>query len=472
LTAVTPPHVPHLILGAGPTGLGAAWRLNELGRDDWLLLEAADHAGGLASSFVDDHGFTWDVGGHVQFSHYAYFDAVMDALLGADGWLEHPRASWIRLRDRFIPYPFQNNLHRLPEPERARCLAGLEEVARRSATAAPENFRDWIHATMGAGIAEVFMLPYNFKVWAWPPEMLGTGWMGDRVAPPDLARVREAIAAQRDDVSWGPNKTFRFPRRGGTGAVWRACAGRLPAERVRFGHAVTAIDLGARRVTTHAGGTFTYDRLITTLPLDQLLRRAGEERFAPLVAAGLLYSSSNIVGLGLRGWPSDELAAKSWIYFPEENCPFYRATIFSNYSPHNVPDPARFWSLMCEISESPRKPVRPEALVEETVAGALATGLIGRREEIVSTWTYRAPHGYPTPALGRDRALGEILPFLEARGVYSRGRFGLWKYEVSNQDHAFMQGVELVERLVSGRAEMTAFDPNFANSRKHAWVGE
>ena len=462
------PHVPHLILGAGPTGLGAAWRLNELGRDDWLLLEAADHPGGLASSYLDEQGFTWDVGGHVQFSHYDYFDALMDTLLGEDGWLQHPRESWIWMRDRFIPYPFQNNLHRLPEAEAARCLAGLEEAARRPG-AAPANFREWILATMGPGIAEIFQLPYNFKVWAWPPELLGTGWMADRVAVPDLARIRANIAARRDSLGWGPNTTFRFPRRGGTGAVWRACAERLPAERLRFGHAVTALDLAAKRVTTNTGATFSYDRLITTLPLDELLRRAGEERFAAPAAAGLVYSSSNIVGLGLRGRPREELASKSWIYFPEENCPFYRATIFSNYSPQNVPDPARFWSLMCEVSESPRKPVRPGTLVEETIAGALATRLIASRDEIVSTWTHRAAHGYPTPALGRDGALAEILPFLEERGVYSRGRFGLWKYEVSNQDHSFMQGVEVVERLLSGRAEMTAFDPARANRGKHAW---
>ncbi|HEX6213166.1 MAG TPA: NAD(P)-binding protein, partial [Vicinamibacterales bacterium] len=66
-----------VIIGAGPTGLGAAWRLHELGHHNWVLYESTDHPGGLASSVVDTQGFTWDLGGHVLFSHYKYFDNVM-----------------------------------------------------------------------------------------------------------------------------------------------------------------------------------------------------------------------------------------------------------------------------------------------------------------------------------------------------------------------------------------------------------
>ena len=69
-----------VIVGAGPTGLGAANRLHELGHSSWDLFEAIDRPGGLARSFVDDAGFTWDIGGHVQFSHYPYFDRMMDRL--------------------------------------------------------------------------------------------------------------------------------------------------------------------------------------------------------------------------------------------------------------------------------------------------------------------------------------------------------------------------------------------------------
>ena len=458
----------YLILGAGPTGLGAARQLHKSGCTDWALLEASSDPGGLARSYVDSKGFTWDIGGHVQFSHYQYFDAAMREFLGVDGWLHHERESWVWIRDRFVPYPFQNNIHRLPKVDLEKCLLGLVEITR-SPRVKASNFREWINAHFGDGIAEVFLLPYNLKTWAHPLEALSAEWVRDRVAVTDLERVLSNLVYGRDDVCWGPNNKFQFPREGGTGAIWRACAAQLPADRLAFSCAAESIDLERREVRISGGSVIRYQSLISTIPLRELIRLSGQRHLQRLAEKGLLYSSSNIIGLGLRGRPHAELAKKCWIYFPEDNCPFYRVTVFSNYSPHNVPDITSHWSLMCEVSESEHKPVDQTTLVKAVIRGALNTRLIGDPSEIVSIWRYRAPYGYPTPGLHRDQALAEIIPFFEEYGVYSRGRFGLWKYEVSNQDHSFMQGVEIIERLVNGREEITAFDPNHANAEKHPW---
>ena len=460
-----------LILGAGPTGLGAARRLQELGVHDWQIVEAAPEPGGLATSFLDEKGFTWDIGGHVQFSHYEYFDRAMVEFLGEDGWLHHQRESWVWMRDRFIPYPFQNNIRRLPPEDLNKCLQGLLQITQHPRPK-PHNFREWIDTTFGPGLAEVFMLPYNFKVWAFPPEMMNAVWVGERVAVTDLSRVLANLALGKDDLSWGPNNTFQFPKHGGTGAIWSACAKRLPAAQIKLNARVVSIDMGKREVVTASGERFGYEHLISTIPLTELIRLAGQSHLQPLADRGLLYSASHIFGLGLRGKPRDELATKCWMYFPEDNCPFYRVTVFSNYSPYNVPDINTHWSLMTEVSESPHKPVNQGQLLEEVIQGALNTRLIDKREDIVSTWSFRAGYGYPTPGLHRDEALAELIPFFEGRGVYSRGRFGTWKYEVSNQDHSFMQGVEVVDRLVNGLPEITAVDPNHANSKKHPWPVE
>ena len=102
-----------VIIGGGPTGLGAAHRLTELKNENWTLLERSAKFGGLASTAIDDQGFLWDLGGHVLFSHYEYFDTLLDDLVG-DDWFHHVREAWIWTHNRWIPYPFQNNLWRLP----------------------------------------------------------------------------------------------------------------------------------------------------------------------------------------------------------------------------------------------------------------------------------------------------------------------------------------------------------------------
>jgi hypothetical protein len=48
-----------------------------------------------------------------------------------------------------------------------------------------------------------------------------------------------------------------------------------------------------------------------------------------------------------------------------------------------------------------------------------------------------------------------VLPALAAKGILSRGRFGAWRYEVSNQDHSCLQGVEAVDHLLMQTVEQT-----------------
>jgi protoporphyrinogen oxidase len=450
-----------LILGAGPTGLGAAWRLEEMGHPDYVLLEARGAPGGLASSFLDGHGFTWDVGGHVQFSHYAYYDAVLDRALG-DAWLMHEREAWVWIKGRFVPYPFQENLHRLDAADGAAALAGLEAAAARKGPP-PADFESWIGRTFGDWIAGHFLWPYNKKVWGHPLAQIGTGWMGERVAVPDLERVRHALRTGQDQVSWGPNRRFRFPRKGGTGAIWRAVARLLPSERLRFGAAVTAVDLRRRQVVLEDGETLAYDALVSSLPLDRLCAMAsGLAPEAQEAARSLVKSAVHILGVGLAGEPPDTLRRKCWMYFPEDHSPYYRVTVFSNYSPANAPDGC--WSLMAEVCESPHRPVDAETLAARVVEAMKVDGLVGPGTPVVSLWHRREEHGYPTPFLRRDEVLARLRPELERHNVLSRGRFGAWTYEVSNQDHSFMQGVEAADRLLGLGAEDTLDRPDHVNA--------
>lgn len=239
-----------------------------------------------------------------------------------------------------------------------------------------------------------------------------------------------------------------------------------------------------------------YESLISTIPLDFTLRMCGKDDWA----AGLTHSNSHVIGLGIRGINPHGL--KCWLYFPEDNCPFYRATIFSHYAEKNCPEaskmlptlclgdgetgptdssplPGPYHSLMFEVCESSMRPVDQQKtllggaagswpqVVLETMKGAIASGLMEANAEIVSIYHRRIEHGYPTPTVERDGVLNQALPWLQMHDVWSRGRFGDYKYEVANQDHSLMLGVEAVDNILFGTMESTLHHPNIVNKQKN-----
>jgi UDP-galactopyranose mutase len=448
-----------LIIGAGPTGLGAAYRLKELGHRDFMVYEANPYLGGLAHSFTDEHGFTWDIGGHVMFSHYTYYDRCFERLMGDEFTLNN-RESWVRMMGTWVPYPFQNNIRYLPKEAAYECLAGLVRAqtgrGRFKSPADARNFADFIDAVFGDGIARHFMRPYNFKVWAHPPEMMNKEWIGERVAVIDIDRAIRNVVLGLDDFGWGPNNRFKFPLKGGTGEFYRRF-GPLLDGHVALNRRVESIDADRREVRLSDGSSDRFDALISAMPLDILCRDVLAGAVPPRIrdaAAGLRHSAGHMVGIGIRRpCPS----TRSWMYFPEDNCPFYRATYLSNYSPHMTPDNTTHYSLLCETSASEFKPVDASRIVDDTIDGLVNAGLVSRDEtrDIVSRWHHFVEYSYPTPTVDRDQRLSEVIPWLEDRGIYSRGRFGMWKYEVANTDHTLMQGVEVVNRLLLGEPETT-----------------
>lgn len=438
-----------LILGAGPTGLGAAHRLTELGHTDWEIAERDSHVGGLAATVTDDQGFRWDRGGHVMFSHYSYFDDLVETMLRGD-YDQHMREAWVWLLDRFVPYPFQNNIHRLPPDEFLDCLMGLIEAQKESRPIG--DLAQYITAVFGEGIERRFMRPYNAKVWAHPLEMMGTAWQGDRVPTVDVRRILEHHLADRDDVTWGPNDRFKFPRLG-TGMLYERLAASLPKP-VQLNRAVVGIDIRSRTVSFADGTTKGYEKLITTIPLTSLIGCIPDAPGEIVDAlAGLHHTSGVFVGIGIDEPTS---SSRCWVYFPEPDSPFYRVTYLSNYSSAMTPGSDQF-SLLAEVSVSPYRP-EPADIVGRTVEGLVRAGLLTPQQaasKIVSRHVERVTYSYPVPTLDRDRALALIQPWLMRHGIYSRGRFGAWRYEIGNTDHSVMMGVQLVDHLLIGTPETT-----------------
>ena len=444
-----------VIIGAGPTGLGAAYRLKEIGYKNWAIFEKEDHVGGLSASVRDPEGFVWDKGGHVIFSHYKYFDDLMTRFLG-NNYVEHERKAYIYCMDRWVPYPFQNNIRHLPKEALSECLAGLINARKEKTSSC--NFKEWILNTFGDGIAKYFMIPQNSKTWAHPLEGMSKDWIADRISIIDVKRILENISHNRDDVSWGPNNKFKFPLHGGTGGLFERFQP-LVSENLFLNKKVVKLDIDKKKCFFEDGTTDEYEILINTSPLDQLIAASGQGgKQIEDAASSLRHSGSLIVGVGLKGkCPS----TKCWMYFPGKQFPFYRVTYFSNYSENNVPDSRKYWSLLCEVAYSEHKSVDKGTVIDSVISGLLAANLISKNDEdtIVSRYLMDLEYAYPTPTLGRDKTLETIMKFLTDKDIYSKGRFGSWRYEIGNMDHSVMQGVKTVDSITSYKEEAAFICP-------------
>lgn len=199
-----------LIIGAGPCGLGAATHLQAQGERGFAVLEASAAPGGLAGSFRDPNGFTWDLGSHLHYSRYERVDRCWDLALGPDQWVQHQRSTWVWLADRFVPYPLQLNLHHLPDRLKEDCLRGLLAAADNKSADA-RDFRSWILGTFGRGIARCFMLPYNAKQWGYPLGQMSSQWIGQRVAVPDVADLLRRVEREEDCKEWGAECQVPLP---------------------------------------------------------------------------------------------------------------------------------------------------------------------------------------------------------------------------------------------------------------------
>lgn len=442
-----------LIIGAGPTGLGAAWQLAQNQYSNWQLVDAGDTPGGLAASFVDKNGFTWDIGGHVLLSHYELFDQLFTELVGKET-VEHERRAWIYMRHRLLPFPFQQNIGFLPWLEGLRCVAGV--IGARlfsSGKNAEANFEEWILHRLGRGIADSFMLPYNRKVWGFDASEIETSWVPERVASVHSWPLLKSFLLRQSTHGWGRTPSFRYPLKGGMGRLWQALWERLPPERLALRKRVTQIHTREHLVEFSDGTRASYDYLLSSMPLDQLLKSLADQPSLAAQAAPFKHTSTHLVGVAVRGAPADEIADKSWFYVPEPQLPFYRVTVLSNYSPYNVPQ-AGMWSMMCEIGESILNPVDYN-VPDRTIDGLYEAGLLSGDAEVLNVWHKRLEYGYPTPFVGLTSLLETLDPQLRRLGIWSRGRFGAWKYGLANQDHAFMQGVDAVNHWFKGTPETT-----------------
>uniref|UniRef100_A0A914XK65 Amine oxidase domain-containing protein n=1 Tax=Plectus sambesii TaxID=2011161 RepID=A0A914XK65_9BILA len=463
-----------VIIGAGPCGLGAAFRINELLNGELAdkkeeimvkVLEQEPFAGGLSRTVVDDKGFLWDMGGHITFHHnFPYYQNAVK--MAIEEWNELKRNCQVDMNYLFneegihlVPYPAQYAVPLFPPQVKKDCLIDLKERHENPPTDIPRNFEEWVQNNFGPTILESFFKPYTRKVWTVEPAEMNPGWVGSRVAKLDQQKLEELCEMDQEqlkhvDFGWGPNAVFTFPKYGGTGAVWKSMASKTPSDWYSFNSSVVKINPQDKKVVymdkTNAEEPkeceTDYDVLINTTPINLLGKYTG---LCPDL--DMTYNKVFVVGIGLKLPKPEWTDSFTWLYFPDSAVPFYRVTFFSTYG-EVTPDSNQYWSVMCESARKVDDPVTQEEITEQSIQGLITKSII-TKEQIVSVYSTTLPYGYPIPTINRDAELVKAHTVLEKNQIYSRGRFGGWKYEASNQDHCFVQGKELIDRLLLGQPE-------------------
>ncbi|HTV25724.1 MAG TPA: FAD-dependent oxidoreductase [Polyangiaceae bacterium] len=416
-----------LVLGAGPAGLGAGLVLGKRA----LVLEQAEQAGGLSGS-IEFEGAVFDFGGH---SFHTPHPHVRRWLANTVEWYEQPRDARCFSHAQMIRYPFQKHFRDLDEAAVVNdCEEGLQK-----ADAAPnsKNFGEFLDRRFGAGIGRHFMLPYNRKLWGKDLERLAPDWAAERVAAPaGAAEAFDEQGGKRTPLQDGTR--VAYPARGGFGSIMTALARQL--HDVRYRESVVSIDLKARTVTTRSGHEYSFERIVSTLPLQRLLRVCSSVPREIEQEVELLECLSLDVVLLVVGHPVDTAIQR--VYCADDTVPAHKVALNHNSSPYLRALPRH--GIMAEVSLANGRP-SPRELIDWTIGGLVRMGILARADEVVATRIVSIPQAYPVPTHARDRIVAKVRGWLAEHGIYTVGRFGEWAY--INSDEALHRGAALGARL-------------------------
>ena len=435
-----------IVLGAGLTGLTAAYTFQEAGEHHWLVLDKEERAGGHARS-VEVDGYVFDYGPHILFTNDPRMEALIRDLLG-DNMRAQEREAFIYhqaygLHTRF---PFQAHLYGLPVDLVRECLVELvravEERARDGST--PSNYEEWMRATFGDAIADHLMIPYARKLWTIEPSEMDFSWIGRRVPTPDIDRI--VTGALTDDVAQiGATAHFWYPWEGGIEALPRSLADRVTG--IQLGREMQRIDLRRRVLSLVGGEELQFDRLVLTLPLCSLPEWC-EDLPAEVEDAcrGLAYQGIFNVNIGVD---RPVLSDKHWVYFYEDEFPFHRLSFPGNFSPKNVPDGKS--SISTEVAFSRHRPLDREHVVERTIEALHSAGILERGDTIELVQAEEILPAYVIYDLEHERKVTTVRTWLREQRIWTAGRFGEWQY--FNMDHSMASGKTAAEAILAADRE-------------------
>jgi protoporphyrinogen oxidase len=427
-----------VIIGAGLTGISAAYHLEQQGFFDYKLFEKEDSIGGLCRSVQQD-GFTFDYTGHLLHISDPYFKSLIEQMVQFSSLHTVHRRSFIYSHNTYTPYPYQINLHGLPTHIIAECIAGF---VKRTTKKNPKTFIEWVHANFGAGFAKHFFIPYQKKIFACDLKDLTASWTNRFVPSTSLEQILDGVI-QSQTQPVGYNAQFFYPKTGGIISWVQKLADHL-INPVYTNFAVKSIDIQRKTICFHNGHTESYEHLITTIPLDMFITMVQDTPVTLFNQARghLLCNKVVNFNLGINRNISD----KHWIYFPENKYPFYRLGFPHNFSQNVVP--SGYGSLYGEFAHMNKSISWVNATLKRSIKNTKQI-LDINDNDIVTQKVIHIQHAYVTYNFWREKNLPKLLHALEKVGIHSIGRYGAWKY--ASMQEAVLDGKEAAYQLLTSR---------------------
>lgn len=408
------------IIGGGLTGLSLASLL----QDDLEILEKNSEAGGLCRSLQED-GFTFDYGGsHIIFSKDEEVLRFLLGLLG-DNIFKVRRNTKIFLKGRYIKYPFENGLADLSKEDNYECLYQYINSQLNKSHLEPANFKEWIYANFGKSIAEMYMLPYNQKIWNINPEYMGVDWVKNRIPKPPLEDViKSSLGIQTE--GYKHQLYFYYPQRGGIQALVQGLGEKIRGTLTCGFNVKSIIKEDGQWVVRNEKDERVFDRIISTIHLQDL---AGAMVDIPeeirSAIRGLKYNSLISIMLGLD---VPKLNSFSWIYMPEANIKANRISFPTNFSRYVAPPNTS--SLLAEITCNEGDDLwsmQDGEIIEETINDLHRLGII-KSENVIYSRLQRTKYAYVVYDLRYEQEISLIRSYFHKIGVHLCGRFSQFEY--------------------------------------------
>ena len=399
--------VRHLVVGAGVSGLAFAdWAQT----DDVLVLERDAEIGGYCKTVAQD-GFVWDYSGH--FFHFRHKDIEQYLIERMEGQevLVVEKNSQIWYGDRFVDFPFQKNIHQLPQADMIDCLVDLY-FKDEQYPSEPKSFQEMLYKKFGRSIAEKFLIPYNEKLYATDLGTLDVDAMG-RFFP--YAELDEIIRNMRAADNASYNATFTYPR-GGAIQYVNGLAKSLKPGQLALNEAVERIDLG-RKVAVTSKREIRFETLISAAPLPALLHMCG----LPFDASTY---SWNVVEVFNLGFDRKGVEGLHWAYYPQRDLAFYRLGFYDNIFGTDR------MSMYVEIGRSKgfrSTPAQRDETLQRVLADLKKAGVV-KDHQLVSHHHVVLDPAYVHITRDSIADVERQKRALAMRGVFSVGRYGSWTY--------------------------------------------